>query len=277
MRIFRHHLVLPGGVAAKKTSGESPRSFSSEKASGSARPDRVRVGLSPDVVADPAVNAKRQAYRDGQVIVDAHEPADSVYFIHRGQVRTYHATLSGRSEREASSSDADSPNPCMRRVSNTERLVSILGPDDWFGSSALAGQRTTCMRAVTHGPTVVSRVDVARLMAALAENPLALLALTRGIAAKLEEARIESTSLMFDDCQRRLLRKLLALSHTAAATAFSDGSIEVRITHQQIAQAIGVARESVSLCLGELRSIHALSTGRNRVTFLPSKLSVLLN
>ncbi|MEM6855551.1 MAG: hypothetical protein AAF593_14185, partial [Planctomycetota bacterium] len=43
----------------------------------------VEVGLSPAIVADPTLHAKRRAYADGETIVDHQAPATHVYFVHR--------------------------------------------------------------------------------------------------------------------------------------------------------------------------------------------------
>ena len=46
----------------------------------------------------------------------------------------------------------------------------------------------------------------------------------------------------------------------------------LRITHQQLAQAVGVARETVSLALTQLRQRNLLRTGRNQLFFNPDVL-----
>ena len=46
----------------------------------------------------------------------------------------------------------------------------------------------------------------------------------------------------------------------------------LRCCHQQLAQAIGAARETVSLALTQLRQRNLLRTGRNRLSFIPGAL-----
>jgi DNA-binding transcriptional regulator YhcF (GntR family) len=41
----------------------------------------------------------------------------------------------------------------------------------------------------------------------------------------------------------------------------------LRITHRQLAEAVGAARETISLALTQLRHQNLLRTGRNRVVF----------
>jgi CRP-like cAMP-binding protein len=67
------------------------------------------------------------------------------------------------------------------------------------------------------------------------------------------------------------VRTLLELAGSSAASASSEGVV-LHITHQQLAQKIGVARETVSLALSQLRRRNLLRTGRNQLTFNPSLL-----
>ena len=44
------------------------------------------------------------------------------------------------------------------------------------------------------------------------------------------------------------------------------------MTHSELAQAIGAARETVSICLMELRRENLVETKRNRVIYDPQRL-----
>ena len=63
----------------------------------------------------------------------------------------------------------------------------------------------------------------------------------------------------------------MRFSESAAATQH-DGGVVLRITHQQLAQAVGVARETVSVALTQLRQRNLLRTGRNQLIFNPQAL-----
>jgi CRP-like cAMP-binding protein len=49
----------------------------------------------------------------------------------------------------------------------------------------------------------------------------------------------------------------------------------LRITHKQLAQAVGAARETISVCLTELRLKNLIRTGRNQLIFDPEQLQAL--
>jgi CRP/FNR family transcriptional regulator len=201
-----------------------------------------------ELVANPALGARRMSVVPGTVLYEPHTGAHNLYFIHRGQIRTYHV---GQDD--------------------YGRLIDILGPDAWFGEAALAKQATFGEQAVAVVPSVVSEIPAERFLNLLLASPRAAVEVYRQLAAKLTAAREDAAGLVFDDCHSRLLKALVRFSRSAAASPHGDGVV-LRITHEQLAQAIGVARETVSLALTQLRQQNLLRTGRNQLMFNPDAL-----
>jgi CRP/FNR family transcriptional regulator len=229
-----------------------PGDFSHEVADPSATIDAA-------LVADPRLQAQRQVVSGGTVLFDVETTAEEVFFVHRGQVWLNRV----RRGREAGD-QVEVATEC-----DDSRLVDIAGPGQWVGVAAVAGCPTHNSRAVAAGSTVVSRFRGERLLALLAERPGLLVRFTRGVALQLVAARREADSFVFDDCHARLIDTLIRLGQGAAASPTDDGRVRLRVTHQQLAQCIGVARETVSLALGELRRQNLLQTGRNQLLFCP--------
>jgi CRP/FNR family transcriptional regulator, cyclic AMP receptor protein len=196
-------------------------------------------------------DAKQIELAPGAVVYEPGTVAESVYFIHSGQVRIYQIGPDGESM----------------------RLIDILGTDDWFGAAALAHTRTYGTRAVAVTAAVVSEVPAERWHAALASTPEVAAEVIGQLARKLHAAHEDAGRLVFDDCNERLIKTLLRFSHSAAATRREDtGEVTLRITHQQLAQAVGAARETISLALTHLRQRELLRTGRNQLFFNPDVL-----
>ena len=206
--------------------------------------------LSPlsELLLSPSLGARRMTVPVGRVLYESAMAASAVYFVHRGQIRTYRID-----------------------ESSNGRLLEILGPDDWCGEAALARHPQYGEQAVAVVASVVTEVPADRLLAVLAQQPKAAVEMVRQLAAKLTAARSDAAGLVFDDCHARLLKTLVRFSGSAAATPHPDG-VQLRITHQQLAQAVGVARETVSLALTQLRQKQLLRTGRNQLTFNPENL-----
>src|SRR3954466_829848 len=211
-------------------------------------PAQAAMPLFNELVANPNLGARRMSVAPGTVLYEPHTGAHNLYFIHRGQIRTYHV------------GDAD-----------YGRLIDILGPDAWFGEASLAKQTTYGEQAIAVVPSVVSEIPAERFLSLLVQQPRAAIEVYRQLAAKLTAAREDAAGLVFDDCHSRLLKALVRFSHSAAASAHGDGVV-LRITHEQLAQAIGVARETVSLALTQLRQQNLLRTGRNQLMFNPDAL-----
>src|SRR5688500_2497910 len=203
------------------------------------------------LLAEPDLGGESVELEAGAAV---HEPTDSaanLYFVRSGQVRIYQV---GPDE--------------------SARLVEILGPGDWFGAAALARATTYDTRAVAVSPTTVWQVPAEQLLALLSRQPELATAFIAQLADKLQQAREDAACLVFDDCNRRLIKTLLHFSRSAAATRREDG-VCLRITHQQLAQAVGAARETISLALTTLRHKKLLRTGRNQLFFNPETLAKL--
>ena len=214
----------------------------------SSQPLQLSASIFGELVANPNLGARRTSISPGTVIYEPHTGAHNLYFIHRGQIRTYHVGHE-----------------------NEGRLIDILGADAWFGEAALAKQTTYGEQAIAVVPSVVSEIPAERFLSLLVQQPRAAVEVFRQLAAKLTTAREDAAGLVFDDCNSRLLKALVRFSGSAAASPHGDGVV-LRITHEQLAQAIGVARETVSLALTQLRQQNLLRTGRNQLMFNPEAL-----
>jgi CRP-like cAMP-binding protein len=201
------------------------------------------------LLANPSMGARRLEVRAGATLHEPDTRADNLYYIESGQVRLYQI-----------GPDASS------------RLTDILGHGEWFGIAALAGARTYGSRAVMMSASVLWALPSVRLMELLGGQPKAAIELVAQLASRLEAAHDDAARLVFDDCNQRLIQTLLRFSRTAAATPQDDGEVILRITHEQLAQAVGAARETVSLALTQLRLRNLLRTGRNRLFFKPINL-----
>jgi CRP/FNR family transcriptional regulator len=201
----------------------------------------------------PRADDPRSEVASGTPLFEQDTPATNIYFLHEGQVRLF---LPG------------SPGSGI-----STRLLEILGPGDWFGSPALAGSKAYGIRAVAVTRAKLTVLPVNLVISRLQESPAMAVGLIRHLAARLAAARQDAGTLVFEDTNARLIKTLLQFSKTAAATPEEDGQgVILRITHQQLAQAVGAARETVSLALTQLRHRNVLKTGRNRLWFNPQVL-----
>ena len=201
-----------------------------------------------ELLSQPSLETRQVEATTGTVLFEPATPARHVFFVNSGQVRVYQ------------------PGP-----ENSARLLEILGPGDWFGVAALAGAPTYGTRAVAVSSVVISEVRAEKWLGLLSQQPALATEWVGRLAGKLVAAREDAACLVFDDCNQRLIKTLLSFSRSAAATPHPEG-IVLRITHQQLAQAVGAARETISLALTQLRQQKLLRTGRNQLFFSPDVL-----
>ncbi len=113
----------------------------------------------------------------------------------------------------------------------------------------------------------MTKVSTEKFLALLATRPDAAAHVIRHLADGLRRARGDAARLVFDDCNQRLIKTMVRFANTAAATRQAGGPTVLHITHEQLAQAVGVARETVSLALTEFRHQNLVRTGRNQLVF----------
>ena len=202
-----------------------------------------------DVISDPSVGGRRMEVREPAVLYEPSAPAETLYYIESGQVRIYQI----------------GPDRSLR-------LADILGPGDWFGIAALARSSAYGAQATVVSSSVLWALPAARLLQLLSTQPEVALELVGQLAMRLQAAHDAAARLTFDDCNQRLIQTLVRFSRTAAATPEEGGGVVLHITHQQLAQAVGAARETVSLALTQLRQRNLLRTGRNKLLFNPQAL-----
>ena len=206
-----------------------------------------------ELFTHPAIGAEGIEVARGATLYTQGATAEHLYYIHRGQIRLYQVGPDGE-----------------------ERLADILGPGQWFGCSSLSDQTQYVAQAVAATEAQLSRMAARNLLAHIATNPQAALAIIRQLATSVRTAREDAARLQFQDCNHRLVDAMLRFSSSAAATV-QGSDIVLHLTHEQLAQAVGAARETVSLALTEMRHKNLVRTGRNRLIFNREELRASLN
>lgn len=195
----------------------------------------------------PSSGARRISLDAGEMLIDFVDRADVVVYIHSGEVRVF-----------------------QQNTQDAIRLAAIFGGGEWIGAAAIAGISFPG-NAQCHTPCDLSILPVDRLMDLLGQRPEIALIMLRETASRLMRAYSDAARLTFDDCNNRLLDALLDLAKGPTA-AYEGTTVSLKITHQQLSQIVGAARETVTLALTDLRRKNLLTTGRNKLTFNPDSL-----
>jgi len=190
----------------------------------------------------------RLEFSNGKVIHEADSPADRFFIVESGEVRRYNESHNSNSH-----------------------LIDILGPGEWFGGTAIARMPFYDCRAVSVGHSVVWACAAQIMRDYLIHHGDVAIKLIESVIPQLHQSWANAGGMAFDDCRSRLVKTLLRFSDSAAAKKTPEGVV-LKITHAQLAQAVGAARETVSICLTELRQKQIVRTGRNQLSFDPERL-----
>lgn len=167
--------------------------------------------------------------RENEVIFREGEPAERMFLIDQGRVKLTIASPSGQ-----------------------ELLIAVLGRGSIFGELAVIdrGPRAMNARAMEDSHICALPGDVFWNM--LENRPAFARRLLELMARRLRRADQTSQDLVFFDAPTRLARRLLELAEEHGELVDGNGVIRVtvRLTQDELAQMIGVSRESVNRLLG---------------------------
>lgn len=178
-----------------------------------------------------AVAADEVLYREG-------EQAEAAFFIREGEVEL----RQGREDRPL--------------------IVGRVGPGAIIGDVEmfLEAEYYSTARCVEH--LIAVRFQRGAILGEMAEHPRIAL---RWLVKALEQ---------LDRCNRRvvgLLRKSVKGRLAAFLVEETAGEGEVRLTHAEISDLLGVSRQALSRAVGDLRNRGVIQTGRGRIRLVDSR------
>ncbi len=173
-------------------------------------------------------------YPRGGVIFHQGDPADSLFILNRGYVRTSR----GNSHQK-------------------EKIVSILKMGDIFGEEVLGPQKYREVSATAHEECWVSIISQKNLFQLLEKTPALSLNFIRILNRKLYHAHDDLQDLSFLDIQYRVAKTLLKLGNIHGTVMPSRGEIvklKIRITHEHLASLVGANRPHLSMIMSRFKT-----------------------
>lgn len=196
------------------------------------------AGLPRDDLLDLAASARRRSYAQGQIIFHRDDPGSSLHIVEKGEVRVILPSPEGE-----------------------EVTLALLGPGDFFGELCLldAGPRSATTIALKATETLV--VERERFVQWLQSHPAAAIAILAAMGRRLRAADELVGELAFLDVHSRLARKLLDL----AGPALEGEQVELHFSQVELANMVGVTRESVNKHLRFFKKRGAIEVYRRRI------------
>jgi len=158
------------------------------------------------------------------------EPADTVFYIQRGNVKLSVVSPVGK-----------------------EAVVGMLGPGDFFGEGCLAGQQVRMGTATARGVTATVAVTRAKMLRLLRQQPtMSSLFITYILARniRIEEDLVDQ---LFNSSEKRLARTLLLLSRYGQ----DDQPLSVlpAVSQETLAEIVGTTRSRVNFFMNKFRRL----------------------
>lgn len=197
--------------------------------------------LPSEVLAVVADKAAMRTYERGQFIHRAGDPSDKLYIVHKGKVKVYRLSDTGK-----------------------EQLVRILTSGDFAGEMALFSSTDHDAYAEAMQPSeicAIYRTDVRELLLQYPEISLHVLA---ELSRRLSTSEKQTAAIATASINARLAQYLTDLAEQENSTNFS-----LPMNRRHLASFLGTTPETVSRRLGEFEEAGwILQTGQRKVTIL---------
>ena len=184
-------------------------------------------------------------YRRGETIFHKEEPGQSLFVIESGAVRIY------------------LPTP-----QDNDLTLAVLGAGDFFGDMSLLDGLPRSASAAAASDASLLVLERRDFMALLSSRPSAALAILTVVARRLRETDEMASDLAFLDVGGRLAKKLLELAASHGAPSGRGLLLNLPLTQEELANMIGVTRESVNRQLAEFRRAGLLRMEGRRFVIL---------
>ena len=181
------------------------------------------------------------------------DPADSVFYLHQGEVKLSVTSQQGK-----------------------EAIVTILGANEFFGEGCLAGQLLRISAAIAVTDCTLYRIEKPLMVRMLHEQHgiselFVTYLLTRNI--RFEEDLVDQ---LFNSSEKRLARILLLLAHFGKESRTE--TVHPGINQEHLAQMVGTTRSRVSHFMNKFRTLGFIDyAGNGALTVNSGLLSVVLS
>jgi CRP-like cAMP-binding protein len=173
-------------------------------------------------------------HRLNHVIFAQGDPADSIFYIHKGKVKLTVVSKRGK-----------------------EAVVAILGAGEFFGEGCLAGQIKRMATASAMSTASVTRLTKTAAVRVLHEEPAFTEVFLQHLLARSIRIEEDLVDQLFNSSEKRLARVLLLLANFG-----KEGKPETeiaKISQQTLAEIVGTTRSRVSFFMNKFRKLGFIS------------------
>ena len=199
----------------------------------------ILEGVGERVVIEFASAGRFRRLDKGEVLFRQTDLADSAYFVQSGSIAIYLATYDGR-----------------------ELVINEMYPVECFGELSLITNQPRSTGAAAREDSRVIAIPSDVFMAGLQEEPELLRRILEATAHRLRLSSERESAMAFLSAPARIARVLLLLDRQTARAG------TVYITQDELAQYVGVARQTVAKTLSDWRDEGLVDTKRGRIDLI---------
>lgn len=186
-----------------------------------------------------------ETFERGKTIFFPGDPAERVYFLVKGAVKLSRVYEAGE-----------------------EITVALLKDNSVFGVLSLITGRQSdrFYHAVAFTTVKLMSAPIHHVQKSLMENPELSRLMLQGLSSRILQTEMMIETLAHRDMASRLVSFLLILCRDFGQPNGNGITIELKLSHQAIAEAIGSTRVTVTRLLGELRENEMISIYKKKIT-----------
>jgi CRP/FNR family transcriptional regulator, cyclic AMP receptor protein len=178
----------------------------------------------------------------GEVIYHPGSPSNAVYLVREGRIKLSFLDESGKT-----------------------LTLAILDSDEMFGEMCLVGEKFRRYLAMAIEDSSVRRIGRKAFVDAVNADPAYLQLMLEHFAGRVRVFEEALEDFAFRDIQARLSRQLLKLSDEYGVQTKDGILIGFQLTHKDLADMIGSARENTTLALNRFEREGILDKSRYRI------------
>jgi CRP/FNR family cyclic AMP-dependent transcriptional regulator len=200
------------------------------------------ASLKPALLDELAGKLTPRSYRRGEVIFHQDDPGSAMHIVKSGQVKI--ATTSPEGE---------------------EVIIAILKNSDFFGELSLLDDKPRSANAVAMEATQTLMLRRGDFMDILDQHHEMVSAVLTSLSERLRRTDQLLEDAVFLDLPARLSKRLLELAQKHGVKTDKGLEIDLRLTQQDLAAALGVTRVALNKHLGRLQDEDLISLESKRI------------
>ncbi|TCI24109.1 MULTISPECIES: Crp/Fnr family transcriptional regulator [unclassified Exiguobacterium] len=182
--------------------------------------------------------SKMRPVKKGKVIVSPDAPIPALFLLKEGQVRLYRMNQHGK-----------------------QFTVDILTSGNIFGETATLSLTDDDLYAEAMTDTYLCTIGVDEFEQFIEKNPKIALKLINILSVRLKEVYALSEKIALTDVKYRILFLLLKLSEKSGERKKEWQTINMKLTHADIAAMVGTTRETTSVIMSNLKKDGYIKKG----------------